>query len=240
MTRARRLALLLLAPLLALAWALPAGGQSRGAVLIGSVRDATTGRPVDRGLVCTHLEESAALMVQHCARTDSAGSFRLDSLPAGSRSVYASCRTVALGGKILGEWTVVVPVDSIRRDWAVDTGGCDTRVVRRVAGVFSGHYTSGFESSSFVPCRADEWFLPSDSLQADHDRRAWVVWPKPEERQRLAWPEVPRGASRNPRYFVRLRGTVVGPGHYGHFGVSAFQLEVDTLLEVRAPGADDC
>jgi hypothetical protein len=113
--------------------------------------------------------------------------------------------------------------------------------VRRVAGIFQGHYTPGFESSDFVPCSADGWFIPGDSLEAyKYDaRRAWVTWPQ-SVGDGVKWPDAPRDSYGNPRYYVRWRGTVVGPGHYGHMGVSPFEFVVDAVLELRPPTAKDC
>jgi hypothetical protein len=106
--------------------------------------------------------------------------------------------------------------------------------------VFTGHYTPGFESSEFIPCPTDSRLLPSDSLRGPDTWRAWVVWRHPSQWQVVAWPQVDRNLFGNPRYFVRWHGTVEGPGRYGHMGGAAFQLQVDTILEVREPRPGDC
>lgn len=123
----------------------------------------------------------------------------------------------------------------------MSTKGCDLRPLREVKGVFRGYYTPGFESSEFVPCSTDAWFIPDDSLSVYpfDARNAWVTWDAAAVR-RLKWPEVARDKYGNSKYYVRWRGTVVGPGRYGHLGVSPFEFRVDTVFELRAPRRKDC
>jgi len=129
----------------------------------------------------------------------------------------------------------------VRRNWVVSPAGCDLRPVRRVTGIFRGRYTPGFEASEFVPCKADAWFIPTDSLATyPYDaKNAWVTWStfrNPE----LKWPPAPKDEYGNPVYYVRWRGTVVGPGRYGHMGVAPFQFFVDSVFELRASRKKDC
>jgi len=155
--------------------------------------------------------------------------------------ISVHCETIRTLSKSLASDSVLLANVRLRRDWTVGTEGCDPRPVRRVSGTFSGHYTPGFESSKFVPCPSSEWFIPADSLDAyPYDaRRAWVRWSVGRMRE-LKWPKAPRDPYGNSRYYVRWRGTVVGPGRYGHLGVSAFELQVDSVAELRAPGPQDC
>jgi hypothetical protein len=225
----------------------PAGAQARGrpsggASIVGTIRDAD-GEPVSRAHVCVELPGSPRLTWMHCARADSSAAFRLDGLPAGTWLVTVSCEAVGLLGKQLASEDVGVSEGvPTMRDWAVDASGCDPRPLRRVAGVFRGHYTPGFEASEFVPCAEDAWFLPSDLLRTQpyDERRAWAVLSDARFPDAFSLPEAPRDSYGNPRYYVHWRGTVVGPGRYGHFGVSAFELRVDSVLELRAPREGDC
>jgi len=216
---------------------------SRTASIAGTVRDSVSGRAPGRTSVCTFFPVGRSYLESRCATVDTLGAYRLDSLPARRLRVSVQCQTVRgptwkeLAADSLGLTGNVVA----RRDWTVSVAGCDTRLVRRVSGIFRGHYTPGFESSKFVPCAADAWFIPADSLDAySYDaRRAWATLPKGLG-ERLAWPDAPRDSHGNPRYYVRWRGTVVGPGSFGHMGVSPFEFFVDSVLELRAPAAKDC
>lgn len=216
----------------------------RGAV-VGTLRDSSTQAPLDRAVVCVVLDtDRPAYKQMRCAGTDSGGAYRLDRLPVGVHQLSAGCQAVSPQLKHLGVATVVVDSADVRQDWVLDARGCDVRVVRRIAGVFAGHYTGGFESSEFVPCAADAWFLPSDSLRREpvDERRAWVTWPDDSGRtmRRVRWPAVPHDGWGSPRFFVRWRGTVIGPGHYGHLGMFPFVFRVDSVLAVRAPRKSDC
>lgn len=43
-----------------------------------------------------------------------------------------------------------------------------------------------------------------------------------------------------PKYYVRWRATVTGPGSYGHMGVGMYKMRVERVLEAREPGENDC
>jgi len=208
--------------------------------IVGSVLDSVSMRPPIKTFVCAFVDTGGVRAAPRCGQLDSVGLYRIDSIVPGQRLVSVQCATAAgLGTEQLTFDRFVVPDSEIRRDWVVSTRKCDTRPVRRVAGVFRGHYTQGFEASVFIPCPSNGWFLPSDSLGKDlYQRSAWVVGPaKPSPGQR---PSVPRDPFGNLRYYVEWGAVITGPGHYGHMGVSPFELRVDSVLLVRAPQSDDC
>jgi hypothetical protein len=239
-----RSCLTIVASLAVIATALDAQSLGTGtAVLDGVVRDSGSGQPMHKSWVCVNVQLSQSSFANRCGRTDSTGAYRADSIPSGRRQVWVACETVrGLGGKQLASDGMAFDEStSVQRDWAVSSVGCDPRRIRRVTGFFRGHYTPGFESSEFIPCPADGWFIPGDSLDRYpyDNRRAWTEW-APGFNQRLRWPRVPRDRHGNSRFYVRWRGTVVGPGRYGHLGVSAFEIRVDSVMELRAPSKRDC
>jgi len=212
-------------------------------VLVGTLRDSATGRPLVRGAACVGVGEQP-LARTRCAHSDTAGAFRLDSIPPGRHTVQILCR----GMGIFAETLASVPVEitgtaPVRRDIAVATTPCDPRVQREVTGVFSGYFTTGFEESRFVPCAADRWFVPGDSVGTRFAPRgeAWVAWRSPEVSRRIGvWPSPERTPGGSARFFVRWRGTAVGPGHFGHLGGAPFVIQVDSVLEARTPSPGDC
>jgi len=243
---ARSAALIAVLPILHVMGASMAAAQSPAtaeALIEGTVRD-STGQPVQRTQVCTIIWKSRAVGRALCGSTDSTGAYRVDSLPASRLGLAVTCQGVRqFGGRLLASDSIDFPTGArVRRDWIVSRRGCDPRPIRRVTGIFRGHYTPGFESSAFVPCESDGWFLPADSLEAYSldSRRAWATFQPGVSQQRLEWPDVEHDRYGNPRYYVRWRGTVVGPGHYGHLGVSPFEIRVDSLLDLRAPNKHDC
>ena len=222
----------------------PVQAQSSGdtAVLEGIVRD-MSGVPMQKSIVCADMPRPQGWQTSRCSRTDSTGTYRVDSIASGRRLVSVFCDTMrGLTSKHAASDSIAFDGGaSVRRDWSVSRIGCDPRMLRHVKGTFRGHYTPGFESSEFVPCPADGWFVPGDSLDwyPFDNRRAWAEW-APGFRQRLRWPTAPRDKYGNSRFYVRWRGTVVGPGRYGHMGVSAFEIRVDSVMELRAPRRRDC
>jgi hypothetical protein len=213
-------------------------------VLVGTATEALSGTPIRKAAVCTRLPTGPASFLGRCAAVGVDGTYRLDSLPVGSVEVTLSCAAIRGFGKRLVTDTLLPGQPGEQsHDWVASTVGCDLRPVREVAGTFRGHYTPGFESSEFIPCPSDAWFLPGDSLDTyPYDaRRAWATWPRDRRMNSFtAWPDVPADSWGNPRYYVRWRGTVVGPGQYGHMGVSPFEFRLDSILEVRPPAKDDC
>jgi hypothetical protein len=189
--------------------------SSRGrARVVGIVVDSTTGRPIVRSRIC---REGVV-----CASPDTTGDYVLDSLPAGIQALTATCS--GLGERTLAHDTLVVAEgEEARFDVRTSGSRCNMRpfIVRR--GVFEGHYTSGYEESRFRPC--------NDSIIAWAELSRAVIESGPE------WPKV-NGYVRT--YFVRWRGTLRGPWRYGHMGVSAYEIRVDTILAVRRSGRSDC
>ena len=214
-------------------------GTSRGvARMSGTVLDSASGRPPNRSTICA----ISAERVVRCSRIDSTGAYRLDSLPLSTADVSVNCETMhSLGAGVLVARITFSDSSPLRHDWRVTIRGCDTRPLRRIAGVFRGHYTGGFEASEFVACRADSWLVPSDSINSARlgASRAWADWPTSIATP-MNWNAVRPDSFGTSRFYVRWRGTIVGPGRYGHMGSEPFELRVDSILEFRAPRPQDC
>jgi hypothetical protein len=111
-----------------------------------------------------------------------------------------------------------------------------------LADEYRGHWSSGFETSTFVPCGGGlpggVWVAWEDSAYT----RALRNWPRVRERDGIVqyfvrW----RGALRGPRAAADTIGDTIRLGTgYGHLGVSAYELRVAELLEMRAPPRRDC
>ena len=212
-------------------------------VIAGTLRDVASGHPLVRGSVCVSFARDEAQNDVRCERADSAGAFRLEDVPAGPRMLRVACTTYPLFAQFLDSVRVVVPErGTVSRHLSVGTAGCDLRPLRRITRVFSGHYTSGFEMSEFVPCPRDRWFIPSDSVGTLRGLRgrAWVRGTKPGGLGAALLQATPERVSGGGRYFVRWRGTIEGPYNYGHMGMSPFQITVDSVLDARTPGPGDC
>lgn len=214
------------------------------AVFRGSVRDSATGLALQRGQVCVFVPDGNFTLWPACVRVDSiSAAFRVDSLPDRRLEVVVACQTIhIIGRNLLSDSISFSATAPVLRDWVVSSVGCDHRPMRTVQGVFRGYYTPGFESSEFVPCAADAWFIPSDSLRRGRwdQRRAWARLQPGSLPDDFVWPRARRDRYGNPKYYVEWRGTVVGPGHYGHMGVSPFEILVDSVITLRAPREEDC
>jgi hypothetical protein len=192
----------------------------------GTVQERGTGKPVLRMSVCSL--RSQAPTFYKCFSAETTGVYELAGLPTGRQQLSVSCATATFV-KLLDTLTVDLHARQRRRqDFAVDTHGCDPRPFTVVKSDFRGHFSEGFEESRFVPC-------------GDSTRYAWVTFTPAARPPNVApdWPDVPV-VNGYPRWFVHWHGTMTGPSRYGHFGVSPYQITVDSIIEIRAPSGDDC
>jgi hypothetical protein len=159
--------------------------------------------------------------------------------PQGTFSIY--CRSVGLGaGELLveprysvldGRIDVVVDIDAVR---------CGPPPPQRRAR-FAGMYVPEFEGSTFFPCDG----LPIASTKRFHT--AYPVWAElsDEVERGLIWAYVrERISGQGDGFYVEWTGTLTGPGNYGHFGMSLYELDVETIhntsnhqpVSCKAPG----
>jgi len=214
-------------------------------VLEGTVRDAEGGAPL-RTSVCLYARGERT--AYGCGAVDSTGAYRLEfTSEPGLHQVWIQCAQLprTLQAELLLEDSV--RLDSAaptRASWVVSTEGCDPRPLRRERIRVRGHYTSGFEASSLVPCERDAWFLPSDSLPlyAYDARDAWVEWPDDVGMDLLGYPAAPPLDDYGSAVaYADLIGVLEGPGSYGHLGVAVFRFTVERVvgfLDPREVGCD--
>lgn len=108
-------------------------------------------------------------------------------------------------------------------------------------GTFRGFYRHGFELNEFIACegprtaasylgvpvRATNGIAGVVSMKQAAQLRVNALLPTPETMS-------------DGTIYMEWRGTYVGPGAFGVFGLSAFGLEIDTVFEARRPRATDC
>jgi hypothetical protein len=194
--------------------------------IIGTVAD-SAGNPIIRAYVCREVILNQPYGTGTlCASPDTSGHYILDNLPAGVQVVRATCSGRKIfSGKLLAEDTLVVADGEERRfDVRGSSAGCDTRPFSVRRGTFEGHYSYGFEESRFQPCK--------DSISA------WADFAPDVSKSPPRWPKL--NDPYYPTFFVRWRGTVRGPWHFGHLGASDYQILVDSILTVRLPSRTDC
>jgi hypothetical protein len=171
-------------------------------------------------------------------RTDTSGRYEFAKLPAGKWRIAVLCESVTyFHAQRLAviEVTLDQGADKVQ-DFTVNPRICREQV-DTVVGEFLGHWSVGFEESSFVPCPGtvdvEGWSIQS----------GWGgIWGTLRNTE-ASWPTPMPAADTSgygDRYYVRVKGMLHGPGDFGHLSVSAYQLEIDTILEVRTPSSMDC
>lgn len=105
-------------------------------------------------------------------------------------------------------------------------GGCGGATQNR-SDVFAGRFTDGFETSAFAPCGTGE---------------RWWITGNTDALYRALYPGFP--GSGLPTGFttayVEVTGRVSGPGKYGHLGAYRRELNVQSVLVVRATPPETC
>jgi hypothetical protein len=209
--------------------------------VVGTVLD-LEGRPIHARLfVCISIKGGGG-GGRRCSSVDSLGNFAIDSASGYELSVGVACELIRppFSKSLAGGAPITTP-GVARRDFRVNPVGCDSRPLRTIHGEFSGRWTTGFEANGFVPCQNSEWFVPSDFAAVDRlNHRAASVSMTSSAWRKLKFPQLPDDTSHvlhSDTYFVRWRGTIVGPGHESMY---AFELTVDKVLEIRAPSPSDC
>lgn len=200
----------------------------------GRLRDSVSGEPARgvRIVVEGRVGYSAS---------DSLGYYLLFDLPPGEQRVRFLCpsRSLVAVAVVATRTVRVEPRTDSLANFTLPVSSCEDPPLRSVRGDFAGLYTEGFESSVFVPCRP---FVDLRGTTLEGVRqRAWLTLSEGARRtaRLLDWPDVP--APRGYRtYYLRVRGTLEGPGNYGHLGMSTFGLTVDRILEIRAEPPGSC
>jgi len=174
------------------------------------------------------------------AYSDSSGQYIEFDIPTGTRVVAIHCPTKRIWmGRVVTTRTISVAsnTDSVL-NFFVTLRGCDEPPLRDTTVELSGHYVSGFETSMFKPCALFPEKFQGTAYEGWHgEATVWVEWTDKALGGRK-WPDV--GKRQNPEYYVRWRGTLSGPGSFGHLGFAGYQLLVKELITVRIASKQDC
>lgn len=207
----------------------PAGVPALATVRV-QVVDSATGTPIPQAGV-------QADGWSGIARTDSAGRFRMTGVPLASE-LRVRCPTRRRpAGRVVYRQPLRLPsAADTQVVLRIRAAACAEPPIRSVRVELRGHYTSGFETSNFRPCGG----LPPEAASYDADSEAaWVEFADSVRGRALNWPTFPDTVY-YPTVYVRWRGTLTGPGAYGHMGAATYKFLVDEILAVRRPGAHDC
>lgn len=211
----------------------PAIGQGR---IVGTVRDSASGRPLIGALV-------AAQLMHGRVQTDSHGRFALDQVTPGVQELELNCPSrTALGRRLLVKRMRVLAGDSVVMALSIDMSLCDEPPYREITGDFRGHYSAGFEHSAFSVCADTRLGIAPVATAAD-DIDGWsevIAWVSFTPQGLADWRRLQTTAAADSVrlvesrgfgwQYVRWHGTLRGPGTYGHFGGSAYEMLVDTIL----------
>ncbi len=221
-----------------------AHAQAAGSIR-GAVRYEGSGEP----LIGVRILATPRSVPTHAAitSTDSSGTSVITQLPDGPVDLLLTCPQSAGDSHLMflaQQRAEVVSGREVVLKLSIPSGFCTRAALRAVHGTYAGHYTAGYETSVFVPCpspsvppRLIGFNLNAEGLWGTY---AWVTGADASDLIALAGGTSPQPIRGTVTYFVRWRGTLEGPGSYGHFGVAEYAFAVDTVLEARAPDKADC
>ena len=213
-------------------------GQESG-VVRGTIRDRATGAPV--------VGAKVTIRCPGCfgrRPTDSLGGYEINRVPPGIHQVELHCPSRTSLGSELARLEVEVERGATTvLTYEVAPGACYEPPYSERTGLFRGHWVAGFEESDFKPCPDSTLGIGTRLLPGirPYGSSAWATLSPAARSQAIDWPDgAPRDAWGSARYFVVWRGTLKGPGMYGHLGVSQFEMLVDSIVLARIPGENDC
>lgn len=151
-------------------------------------------------------------------------------LPKERITIYCPSRLHFIRGKQIGEAPLVVHDGRADVVIAVDAAQCVEPPLRRERLRLAGIYMQGFERSSFVPCAG----MPPEADYYDIPGSYWV-----DDVPRVIDRAIEQAASRGDGWmgrtaYVEWLGTTIGPGQFGHMGMSLYRLDVEALYKVSA------
>ncbi len=208
-------------------------------VIYGTITDSLTGAPLVGAKVRVRCATCAG---RH--ETDSSGRYAVGRLPNGYWEIEYHCPSLTMLGRALPIRRASVGLKAAEVNVVVPPGACYEPPYFEQEGVFRGHWTRQFEGDAFSPCNADKKggvMLPEMGGIHPWFARIWPTISRSSsaEAQVERWPW-PTPKPLDDTYFVEWRGTLRGPGMYGHMGVSGFEMRVDTILSLRVAGRRDC
>ncbi len=200
-------------------------------VIYGTITDSLTGAP----LVGARVE----VLCSRCddrVETDSMGRYAYGRIPNGTWNIEYYCPSLTRLGRFMTKRRASVGVEAAEVNILVPRGVCIEPPYFEEVGVFRGRWSRGFEEDSFRPCDGD----------TTTTRTARLVNPRPSgaggrvtlspvaEAQFERWPwRIRRQGGVGQTYFVVWRGTFRGPGQYGPSNVHAYEMQVDSIIDLR-------
>jgi len=170
------------------------------------------------------------------AWTDSLGHFGFRAVVGDSVDFWSQCRVERRSfGRSLGPFPMGRDELSAA-EIEIDPSLCIEPEETRQYGIFSGRWTWGFEMSEWALCEA----LPDLSATAYGIGESWAWGSFSDGLVGPDMPDVEVSEDGYYTYFMKVRGTLIGPGGYGHMAVAPYLLYADSILELRPAKTGDC
>jgi hypothetical protein len=190
----------------------------------GILRDARTGKPVPRAFMRVGNGGPG--------QSDSTGHFSLSGFAPGPQkiTIYCPVRRQWLGKPAKTINFVARPAMRDTADIRVSVNDCTDVPVDTVRIRTQGVWSIGFEDGFFTPCH------PFNQIQLGGYRdygQAFLGFAKGVTLPKGVWPDVAPNSQGYTKIFIDAEGDLIGPGSYGHLGVSTFLLRITRVITAR-------
>jgi hypothetical protein len=143
------------------------------------------------------------------------------------------------GRLLLARRIAIAPGATLRLPVDVAPGLCVERAYAERPGEFHGIWSVGFEHNRFSICADSTLGFAADpetetpfAYLGEDASGAWVTFSDRARTDLRRRPKAKKQEDGYQQYFARFRGTMKGPGRYGHLGVSPYEFEVDSVVSL--------
>jgi hypothetical protein len=198
----------------------------------GTVRDASTGRPVPR--VPIRVDRDGPTF------SDSLGRFWLWGFAPGKRKITAQCptRRSFLGGKEATSFSIQAPPrmnDTF--DIRINMRNCEDPEVMTATVRTRGVWSVGFEDGFFTPC--EPFTQIRLGAYRDWSRAAYLTFAHKGIDPPGGWPDL-KPTKGYYKIFLDVEADLVGPGSYGHLGIATYLLKVTRVVSATSATKTSC
>jgi hypothetical protein len=157
------------------------------------------------------------------------GIVRRNSVPAGTWDVEFRCPSDYVVGRIIKvKRIIVMPGEGVSVNVEVPQGHCHEPAYSEIKSEFRGYIFFGFELSRFTPCDAAAFNLSQNTFTGSNN-----IWASNIPIEQL-------GLKEETLYYTEFKGTLAGPGRFGHFGIFDHEVVVEEVNKIVEVDEEDC
>jgi len=157
------------------------------------------------------------------------GAYHLTGVPTGKWNIEFHCPSANYIGRRISTEEITVRENYLSKvDIQVPEMYCYEPPYAEVSSTYYGYISHGFENSGFISCHEESLNLSKNLFS----NKAYI------------WAGITQGLysefQQDTLYFVKIKGSLKGPGSFGHLGVSLYLMEIDSVMVKKEVAQKDC